>query len=193
MMSYKKIIAVCLFILAGSGVVFFYLSLSPQKTQPVANNYTNSNGNAVKLPTKVEAMKPVDETVISPDGKASLVMKVQIQDGMITYSFYNSDEFILSKTTSGKISLPFNTWSTDDKHFFIKEEINGQNNYYSEPGDINVTQKFAEKFPDYKFQEITGWADKNLLIVNANDGTNDISFWFDITSQSFIRLSGRFN
>ena len=60
---------------------------------------------------------------------------------------------------------------------------------------INIQDLFSQKQPDYSITDVTGWADPNLIIVNAkknNDGQL-VSFWFEVSSQSFIQLSTYFN
>lgn len=173
------------FIISLGFLVFF---LQRQQSSKYANN-------SVQLPTKVEAVSPEisSSSLISPDGQKTLVMKWEKQGGETTYSFYSGSQLLLTKITSGQMLIPYNAWSVDNKHIFLKEEVNGQINFYVAPGNINVSDKFKEKFPDYTLQDMTGWAAENLLIVNANDGKNDVSFWFDLTSQTFITLSNRFN
>lgn len=175
-----------LFVLASFGLMVVLV-------QKQTSTNSQADSNVVNLPTKVEAVSPTpDQTIISPDGKSSLTMKTEANGSETTYSFYTNGALAFTKTTSGKMSVPYNTWSIDDKHFFVREDVSGQSNFYIEPGDINLTQKFNEKFPNDKLQEATGWAAENLVVVNANNG-RDISFWFDITNETFISLATRFN
>lgn len=87
----------------------------------------------------------------------------------------------------------------------MRENVNNTVNYYvftitGEPfagGDQYLTPAsvFAQKYPDLKLDEITGWADGTLLILNSNKGSGDQgpSFWFDLGSKTIIQLSRRFN
>lgn len=169
---------------AGIGVFFF-----TQKGQP-----KNAVLESVKLPTVVVAEAP-DASQITPDGKRTLTMKTTNSGDLTTYSFTDGDQVLFTKTVSkdSQMSIPYNTWSPDDKNFFVKEVNSGVINYYVVPGEDNVADLFRQKFPTAKLQEITGWADRALLIVNANLDGNDVSFWYDLTSKGFIRLSNRFN
>ena len=58
-----------------------------------------------------------------------------------------------------------------------------------------MEELFAQKYADYKITDVTGWAAPTLLVVNTDklDGTVGPSFWFDVASLSFTRLSTRFN
>ncbi len=182
-----KYLLLILIIFSSFGFIAFFLqSQSTNKFSSV---------NSVKLPTKVEALDVNSSlSASSPDGKKNLTMKIQTKNDGSTYSFYIENELLFTRTlANGKMSIPYNTWSIDDKHVFLKEEVTSGTNFYLEPEGINVSEKFKEKFPDYKLQDVTGWGGENLLVINANDGKDDISFWFDITSKSFIRLSNRFN
>jgi hypothetical protein len=181
---FKSLLLFFFVIAAASGVYIF-------TQQSSASNYTSEN---VKLPTVVAAETP-SPTQVSPDGKKTLTMKTSEANGITTYSFYSGDTNMFYKdlTNDSAMSIPFNTWSVDDKYFYVRETTPNQTNYYVIPGQINITDKFTEKYPTYKLQDVTGWASPTLLIVNANTGSADISFWFDLTSQSFIRLSNRFN
>lgn len=186
MNRFKQIIIVGLVAVISLGLLVFFMQ----------RQKTNKYAGPVDLPTKVEAVSPNNETstsVASPDGKKTLTMKSQKQGGATTYTFYIDNNLVATRVTSGKMSIPYNTWSVDDKHIFLKEEVNGMVNFYIEPEDINVSAKFVEKYPNYILQDMTGWAAGNLLIVNANDGKNDVSFWFDMSNSSFIPLSNRFN
>jgi len=141
---------------------------------------------------------PISQTstssVTAPDGGQTLIMNLQTSGNLKNYTFTSSKlSFTKTVPSTSTISLPYNAWSPDDNRVFIKEDTGSQINFYEEPGDINVTNSFIQKFPNYKFQDVTGWAAPTLLVINANNGTNDVSFWFDLTSQSFIPLSIRFN
>ena len=173
-------------------VVFFGgigVFLYTQKGQPKDINIEN-----VKLPTVVVAEAP-DASQISPDGKRTLTMKVTTSGDLTTYSFTDGDTVLFTKTVSkdSQMSIPFNTWSPDDKNFFVKETHSGVTNYYAVPGEENVADLFREKYPTATLQEITGWADRTLLVLNVNIDGKDGSFWYDLASKSFIRLSNRFN
>lgn len=164
----------------------------------------------VILPGAIEAVTKAEDslsTTLSPDGKATLTEKKQTTKGSTTYTFTTDTGLTFTKTLAvpGTISIPFNTWSNDDKYIFLKEDVNGQTNYYvlSASGKtfadgslfINLSDVFARKLPNLKLSEATGWAAPTLIVVNTttSDGKEGSSFWFEITDQSFIQLSERFN
>lgn len=166
-------------ITAGSVIVFI-----SQKTASSAS---------VKLPGAVEAETPTFSQT-SPDGKDVMNLKKETKSGITTFTFTsNNISFYKSLPKDFDMSIPFNTWSPNDKYAFIKETTANETNYYVLPAQVNVTEKFKEKYPSDTLQEVTGWADNTLLIVNANDGKSDISLWFDVNSGNFTRLTNRFN
>ncbi|HSX49090.1 MAG TPA: hypothetical protein VLE44_02420 [Candidatus Saccharimonadales bacterium] len=174
-------------------VVFFGgigVFLYTQKDQPK----TTADLENVKLPTVVVAESP-DASQTSPDGKRTLTMKTVTSGDLTTYSFTDGSTVLFTKTLpkDSKMGIPSNTWSPDDKKFFVKETNSGNTNYYVIPGEDNVADLFKQKYPAATLQEITGWADPGLLILNVNIDGKDASFWYELTSKSFIRLSNRFN
>jgi len=152
-------------------------------------------------------------TMDSPDGTKTLTMTKRQTNDLVSYFFYTANKSdaiekpIFNKTESlaQSLSIPFNTWSPDNVYFFLKEVTPSVNNYYVfyVSGDlfpnnaqyINVQELFTQKLPDFTTVDITGWAAPNLLLVNTKtkQENRDVSFWFDITSQSFIQLSNYFD
>lgn len=181
-----KIVSISLILVVALASIFFL----------VQKNSDTKQTETVKLPTSVAAENLPDPTSqVSPDGSHTLTLKSSTSGAQTTYSFYTADKLLLSTTipTESYFSIPFNTFSPDNKYVFVKEVTPTKTNYHVLPGNINVTTLFAEKYPAYTLQEITGWAAPNLLIVNASTGTSNISLWFDLTTTSFITLSNRFN
>lgn len=146
------------------------------------------------------------EDILAPNGKATLTLNKKVSGNQAVYTLTTDEGLYFNKTmTDGNnLTVPFNTWSPDNKYIFIKESKNGQSDYLvlSSQGKsmgggqvISVSDYFKEKLSDYVLDEVTGWAADNLLVVNANnsDGTQGPSFWFDLSNNSFIRLSNRFN
>lgn len=164
-------------------------------------------------PTQVPVPTPQTTEILAPDGLKTLTMKKTEHKTRSDYAFSISrktdptkkDIFSVTKDQPSVITVPFNTWSPDDSYFFINETGEGYTNYYifSSEGThfaldvqyINLNDAFSKKFPDWKIQEVTGWAGPNLLLVNTltEKGESGPSLWFDIYSQSFIRLSTKFN
>ena len=182
-----KIVSTSLILITAIGSIFLLIQKSNQK------NYLTT---AIKLPTTIVA-EDVPLSQISPDGTKTLTMNTSTSDNQVTYSFFTNSNpeisFTKTLTKASKFSIPFNTWSPDNKYVFIKETTPSTVNYYVLPGETNVSTKFKEKYPDHSLQEITGWAAPNLLIVNASKGNSNLSFWFDLSTKTFISLSNRFN
>jgi hypothetical protein len=150
--------------------------------------------NAAASPSRIPAQTA---NQVSPDGKNTLTMKKQANGNLINYTFTTNEGILVTRDVETNVimSIPFNTWSTDDKAVFVKEDTGSVINWYIYPGGINVTDYFTQKLPNFKLIEITGWAADNLLIVNTNklDGSEGFSYWFDTQSHNFIQLSNRFN
>lgn len=148
---------------------------------------------------------PIEETsVSSPDGEKILIMKKQKLAMGTQYTFV-TDKVIFQKKedSSSGFEIPENTWSPNNKYLFIKETtpeainylvFNGGGEPFGSTSYFNVTKMFYEKIQDYIITDITGWADPNLLIINAKKYNEErgYSFWFEISSQSFIPLGSYF-
>jgi hypothetical protein len=143
-------------------------------------------------------------TVGSPDGKFVLAMEQEKGKDAITYTFLmtnksdDSQKKVFSKTEMVGIalSIPSNTFSSDDKYIFLKETSGTQINYLVLSGDpIDVSSLFVAKYQNYVITDATGWAGPTLLIINTDKtgGGTGPTFWFDVASSSFIQLSTRFN
>ncbi len=150
---------------------------------------------------------------VSPDGTKKVIMKIDSnKDDTQAYSFYTADgsgnheQFIFEKIQDGTASMtvPFNTWSSDDKYFFIQENSkNGKRIFaFKATGEpfsdtekyFDVTDLFKKRETGNNFNEATGWASDSLIIVNTTkqDGTKGPSYWFEIPSKAIIQLSTEF-
>lgn len=182
---FKLLFFLLITLVAGGFLVFFLQKyLTP-----------SSNQASVVIPTFVQAESP-QLTQISPDGKELLTLKKEPNKEVTTYTFTTVKGAFYSMTIPSNIlvSLPFNTWSPDDKYFFIKQD--SQFIVITPKGEsINVNEKFVAKYPNLTLTDATGWASNNLLILNSNkaDGSKNPSIWFEVTSGAFIQLSGRFD
>lgn len=158
----------------------------------------------VNTPKTANAQGPKLTTVGSPDGKMSLTMKEDGADSIL-YTFLLKDEGtgiskqIFTKTASvgAVLSVPLNTFSPDNKYVFIKETYGGKSSYFvpMDGEEVDFSGLFAEKYEDFVITDVTGWGGVNLIVVNTDKAGGGIgpSFWFDVTSKSFIRLTNRFN
>lgn len=155
----------------------------------------NSPEVSIKIPTFVQAESP-ELTQGSPDGKELLTLKKEPNKEVTTYTFTTLKGAYYSMTipSNSLVSLPFNTWSPDDKYFFFK---NDSKFFVITPKgeSIDVNEKFVAKYPNLTLTDATGWASNNLLVLNSNkeDGSKNPSIWFEVTSGAFIQLSGRFD
>ena len=151
---------------------------------------------------------------ISPDGTKKVVMKiVHNKDDTKTYSFYTSDnsgdgneKFIFEKTldTSVYMTIPFNTWSSNNQYFFIQENaVSGKSILaFQASGEqfsdtekyFDVTEIFKSKETGNNFAEATGWASESLIIINTKkeDGTKGPSYWFEVPSKAVLILATEF-
>lgn len=147
----------------------------------------------------------------SPDGTKTLTMEYQQTGDNVRYAFFisdSSDKRLLIYTkeldTLHSLSIPYNTWSPDNEYFFLKESSQPQHHYYvfSASGKpfsdasqfLSIQPLFEEQVDGYVITDVTGWAAPTLLLVNtqAQDEEAKVSFWFDVQSQSFIRLGTYF-
>ncbi|MBU2051727.1 hypothetical protein KKH13_00795 [Patescibacteria group bacterium] len=103
------------------------------------------------------------------------------------------------------VSIPFNAVSPDNKYLFLKQEGPDKSRYLvltssgapltKATQTVEFSQLFEQKYPDYQITEATGWGGINLIVFNTDKiaGGTGPSFWFDLSGQSFIRLSNRFD
>lgn len=150
-------------------------------------------------------------TVDSPDGKMSLTMKTEKgqETDVYTFSAAGKDNALKeiykrSVPVGTVVSIPFNTFSPDNKYLLLKEEALGQASHFvlktsgeSFDQDLEVaevTAPFLAKYEKYDIRDVTGWGGLNLVVINTDkkSGGTGPSFWFDVSSRSFIQLSSRF-
>lgn len=197
----KIIIVICLVISAISLVyVLWSKNVQPPQAQ---TSYP---------PPQAEAKLSPDNSVISPDGKLTLTMKVEKGSEANNYRFLMSkssdgtqkEVFATSLPPANSLSIPSNTFSPDDKYFFLKENAPSGVKYFAltVTGDpitkdaqtLTFSDMFASKYTDFQITDATGWGGTNLIVFNTDkSGVQGPSFWFEVPSQAFIQLSTRFN
>ena len=103
------------------------------------------------------------------------------------------------------VSIPFNTVSPDNKYLFLKQKGPDKTRYLvltangalltKDAQTVEFSELFETKYPEFKITEATGWGGINLIVFNTDKiaGGAGPSFWFDLSGQSFILLSNRFN
>ncbi|HKB88864.1 MAG TPA: hypothetical protein VKC53_04450 [Patescibacteria group bacterium] len=197
----RIIILACLLI---SGAIVFFASHPRGEVQTVGPIRTNQ---------PIAIAKADDPArVVASDGKMSLTMREEKGKETTTYTFVaknesiGSENQIYSKTVPlGTVfSIPLNTFSPDDKYLFLKETSASGDTYLAmtssgalikDAQTLDISSLFTAKYDSYKITDVTGWGGMTLIVVNTDktDGGVGPSFWFDVTSKGFIRLSNRFN
>jgi len=170
----------------------------------VANPGKNSSAPTLPVFASNPTPNPSQATMVSsPDGTATLTMREKKSEGNVIYTVTLSDKdgiqkeiFIKTLPQGASLSIPFNTFSPDNKYVFLKEVNSGQTDYFviAPSGALDISGPFREKYPDYEIADVTGWGGINLVVVNAEkkSGGRGPSFWFDVGSKSFIQLSHSF-
>ena len=185
------------------------------------NNQGQFNGSSTRIasfnsPLAINSTEAPEQSVfsqISPDGTREVIMKIdRNKDDAQTYSFYTSDdtgineELIFSKRLDKTkyMTIPFNTFSSDNKYFFIQENAASGKSIFAfkasgEPFSdteeyFDVTDLFKKKNTGNNFSEATGWASESLIIINTTkeDGKKGPSYWFELPSKSIIQLATEF-
>ncbi|OGY07913.1 MAG: hypothetical protein A2700_01265 [Candidatus Blackburnbacteria bacterium RIFCSPHIGHO2_01_FULL_44_64] len=150
-------------------------------------------------------------TVGSPDGKSNLTMKTEKGEAQDIYTFFiqekdgvESEIYKKNVPAGTAISIPFNTFSPDNKYLLLKEASSASVIYFvvstngkpfSEDLPVaEITTPFLLKYEKYNITDVTGWGGLNLVVINTDKkaGGTGPSFWFDVSSRSFIQLSTRF-
>lgn len=190
-------------IVAGVSI-FFAIQRNNELNLPVAS---------INSPLVTAAAQQKVFSQISPDGTKKVIMKIdRNKDNTQTFSFYTADgngtneQFIFDKTLDATktMTIPFNTWSSDNQYFFIQENAKEENSVFAfkalgEPFSkreeyLDVTDLFKKKNTGNNFEEATGWASESLIIINTTkkDGTKGPSYWFEIPSRAIIPLATEF-
>lgn len=197
-------------IAVAAGISIFFVTYK--------NNYKPQLSVASGVPSAPIATEVISPKVtlysqISPDGTKKLIMKVtENSDDTKTYDFLTADEngtnelhiFTKTLTLEDSMTIPFNTWSPDDKYFFIQENSGNNKSIFAfkATGEafsdtevyFNVTDLFKSKIIESNFDEATGWASETLIVINTkkSDGAKGLSYWFEIPSRAIIQLSTEF-
>lgn len=182
------------------------------------NNYHpqfNVASNAASMPVQAEAVSPkiTTSSQVSPDGTKKVILKAtQNSDSTTSYDVSTTDgngeneQHVFTKilNSSDNMIIPFNTWSPDDKLFFLQENIGTSKNVYVfeatgaqfAGGEIylDAATAFAKANTGNNFDVATGWASETLIIINTTkqDGTKGPSYWFEVPSKAVIQLSTEF-
>lgn len=202
-----------LFVAAGIGV-FISINLNRNRAEVVSQaanvqevvvRQTDQNKQGSSFIPKITA-----SSQNSSDGNVNTHVESSLnRDGSQAVSIFATDgsdrnKKVIFNTTLQKedqVVIPYNTWSPDNKYFFIRENTTGGPRVMVFRGDgepfadgetfLDLTGVFAERNTDYKFDEATGWASETLIIINTTrqDNTKGPSFWFEVPSKAVIQLS----
>ena len=117
-----------------------------------------------------------------------------------------NENYIFSKTldTEKYMTIPYNTWSPDNRYFFIQENAKeGESIFaFKATGEafsdteqhFDVTDLFKKRNTGNNFSEATGWGSESLIIINTTkeDGTKGPSYWFEVPSKAILILATEF-
>lgn len=161
----------------------------------------------VPSPAPQAKQDETNSTVLSPNGKMLLKMTKKTIQNSNVWKITANDKEIFNATLPSEVNieLPFNAFSPDNKYIFLKETVGGMKSYpvLSTSGAplgadgssmIEFSSLFAQKYPDFKIVDVTGWGGVNLIVFNTDkaEGGSGPSFWFEVPTHAFIRLSTKF-
>lgn len=200
-----------IFLLTAVAAVSLFMVVQRNNYQP---QFTLASGlPSISAQAEVIVPKITIFSQISPDGLKKVIMKVtENNDNTKTYNITTADEngtneqFVFTKTLdmSGSMTIPFNTWSPDDKYFFIQEDMETNKSIlvFKASGEpFSETEKYFDatdillkRETGDQFAIATGWASESLIIINTTkpDGSRGSSYWFEVPSKAIFQLSTDF-
>lgn len=200
-----------LFVIIGA-VVGFYFVHAQNKPDQFANQATIYSQAAE--PSKEEPLQTVPSvsptapmSQISSDGTKKVTVQIEENtDATRTFTISTDDKkaiFSEKLNVGESISLPFNSWSADNRFFFIKETTREGTSILVFKADgqpfadgeayLDLTGTFRARVGD-TFDVATGWAEDDLIVINTKltDGTQGSSYWFAVPSKAIIPLAVQF-
>jgi hypothetical protein len=211
MMTFKrKLEFEVIFLIIIAVVVGIFLAVYRNNYKPQFK--VTPNPVSMQVAKKVIAPKITVSSQISPDGTKKVIMReTENQDGAKNYDFSvldieSASELPISTqvVSSGDMRIPFNTWSPDDRYFFIDQYAGSDKSVFVyktdgaefAPGAIflDATDSFKKANTGNIFDEATGWASDTLIIVDTvkQDNSKGPSYWFEVPSKAIIQLSTEF-
>ena len=158
----------------------------------------------------VKTVDPPTTSVPSSDGLKKLVLTT-LNDGTpeVSYTLKVQDtttgqeaEVYRSTLFPGStIVLPLNSWSNDNSKFFIEIHNSSDIQYlvFNANGSafkngsqfLDISDLWQKTKINKKIKTLTGWADKDLIIVYTKnpDGADGPSYWFVVSSRTFLQLN----
>jgi hypothetical protein len=190
--------------------------LPPQATQtPVPTETPKVTQEPTQTPLTLPAVVATDPvqtsstSQISSDGTQTVsIQTVQSKLGTQTDNIMTvgSSQPVYSKTLAAgeALSIPYNTWSPDNTYFFLLDNTgstqkvmvfrgNGQP-FANGQSYLDLTQAYTNYGSSDTFDQATGWAADNLIIINttAPDGSQGTSYWFGVPDGSITPLATMF-
>lgn len=193
-------------------LVFSFTIIGILTFAAIKNNfYSFYNQAAAPLTSPIPSLIPTpflqNDEVISPDGTMKLTLQTKNKaDGNISYSIFTEttegqdrQEVFNIDNKNGEISLSSNSWSPDNKYFFIIQKKYDLINAFVFKSDqvsrlnpdIDLLSIFEKNGSDFEITNVTGWDSETLLHVRTQEKKNKKkgpSYWFDIISQGYIEL-----
>ncbi len=142
------------------------------------------------------------------DGQYRLVGSSELIKGSVHYSFRVEDaaensSLLLFETKAADdetYSIPFNSWSSDNKYLFLQLNNSKGKNYYVFKADaslfadglkyLDVGDYWSQGEREDVIKEVSGWAGPDLLMVYTTkpDGTGSSAYWFMVSSRKFMQV-----
>ncbi len=216
-MSLKHEIEIIFFVLLASIITllaYFYGGIGVQKGSNhlrVDTLLSNVFVSVTPLPDSSSVSSPriTESSWLSSDGEEKITMKaIKNRDETNTYIFtltnttthVDSNLFTQTVATASSMAIPFNAFSSDNSYVYLGQNDNGIKHFLvfktsleriDERPYIDVGELFSAFTSSYTISEVTGWTSESLLIVNAKsvDGKEDVTFWLDMSTLRFIRIS----
>ena len=192
-----------------TGLVVIFVAANRRTETPNIPTFASTFATPTPFPS---VNSETTTTIEAPDGKVILAVTQKIVGEGINEAFSVQDKTgsqteIYSEVvpTGNNLSVPYNTFSPDDKYLFLKESTPSQTYYYvlatngkpvtGSQNTLEISSLFYAKYTDFTITDVTGWGGINILVVNTNnkDGSQGPSFWFEVPGGGFTRLSTRFN
>jgi len=200
-----------IFLITITAMAGLFLAISINKPElKIFPARTAIDANSIE--TTPPAEMPLPESItseISSDGSKKVILKtIKNKDETKNVTLFTEDsgsgeQQVVFKVTLEKgksIIIPYNTWSPDNKYFFIRENIptgteimvfNAKGEAFASGETyLDLTGSFRKQETGNNFSEATGWASEALIIVNAATKDNSkISYWFEVPSKAIMQLS----
>lgn len=195
----------------GAAIGLFLVQALHSRQQFISSaSFSSQTQQPTDTPMPTPTFTPTTTSVsqISSDGTKKLTMNIiSNEDASHRYQLYTVDNsaIIFSQTLSAgeSMDIPFNTWSADNKYFFIEEHkktgisvlvFTASGAPFADgESSLDLTGTFRDKIGN-TFDQATGWAEDDLIVINTKltDGTQGPSYWFTVPGKAIIQLSTKF-